>query len=465
MNKVNAALRKRLKIADYYNSLVCDPMGKLDELVAGSLSKSEAKITKIQDLKDHIGKDVYVRGWVHRHRASTNLAFVVIRDGTGVVQCAVNSNDVTRGTWKEANDVFLESVVYVYGIVAKDERAPDGYEIRTKELKVYFKGEAFPIGKDQSTEFLLDVRHLWVRSQYIVNILKFKASLMRVAREFLDERGFLEMQPPMLTSSAAEGGATVFNVEYFGKKAYLAQTAQLYSEAMIEGYPLVYAFAPSFRAEPSRTPRHLTEFWQLEPEMAFYDFEMYIGLAGELVEHLCHEMARKHKDILGKYKRDPEDLLAIKAPFKKMTYEAALKELKLKWGDGIGLDEEKRLMGERTQPIFLTNQPKEMRAFYMKINPDDPRTVLDADLLAPEGIGEIIGGSERVSDYDELVRRLKEQKLKEKDYKWYLELRKYGSVPHSGFGMGSERLVRWMLKLETIRDAIPFPRTMNRLEP
>ncbi len=439
-------------------------MGKLDELLKEELSEIAKKVTNISDLKKHEGKDVFVRGWVHRQRASTNLAFVVLRDGTGIVQCAVK-NDAPKETWQAATDVFLESVVYAYGTVAKDERAPDGYELRTKEMRVEFKGEAFPIGKDQSTEFLLDVRHLWVRSQHIVNVLKFKDYLMKAAKEFLDERGFLEIQPPMFTSSAAEGGSTVFEVKYFGRKAYLSQTAQLYSEAMISGYPLVYAFAPSFRAEPSRTPRHLTEFWQLEPEMAFYDQKMNMQLQGELIEHLAHEMAKKHSDLLEKFKRDPKDLLAIKAPFEKMSYEKALKELKLKWGDGIGLDEEKTLMKERTQPIFLAGQPKEMRAFYMKIDPDDPRVVLDADLLAPEGIGEIVGGSERVYDYKELVQRLKEQKLKGEDYKWYLDLRKYGSVPHSGFGMGSERICRWMLKLETIRDAIPFPRTMNRLEP
>ncbi len=439
-------------------------MGKLDDLLKEDLAAVAKRITNISELKKHEGRDVFVRGWVYRQRSSTNLAFVIIRDGTGIVQCAVKS-DAPKETWKAATDVFIESVVYAYGMVAKDERAPDGYELRVKEMVVTFKGEAFPIGKDQSTEFLLDVRHLWVRSQTIVNVLKFKAYLMKAAREFLDERGFLEVQPPMFTSSAAEGGSTVFEVKYFGRKAYLSQTAQLYSEAMISGYPLVYAFAPSFRAEPSRTPRHLTEFWQLEPEMAFYDQKMNMQLQGELVEHLSHEMARKHADLLEKFKRDPKDLLAIKGPFEKMSYVKALKELNLKWGDGIGLDEEKVLMKERAQPIFLCGQPKEMRAFYMKLDPEDPRVVLDADLLAPEGIGEIVGGSERVSDYKELVQRLKEQKLKESDYKWYLDLRKYGSVPHSGFGMGSERLCRWMLKLETIRDAIPFPRTMNRLEP
>jgi asparaginyl-tRNA synthetase len=440
-------------------------MGKLDDLLGEDLSAIAKKITNIAELKEHEGEDVFVRGWVHRQRASTNLTFVIIRDGTGTAQCAIKNDTVPENQWKEANGVYLESVVYVYGKVVKDERAPEGYEIKTAEIKVTFKGEAFPIGKDQSTEFLLDVRHLWVRSQTIVNALKFKAHLMKAAREFLDERGFLEVQPPMFTSSAAEGGSTVFEVKYFGRKAYLSQTAQLYSEAMISGYPLVYAFAPSFRAEPSRTPRHLTEFWQLEPEMAFYDQKMNMQLQGDLVEHLCHEMGSKHADLLEKFKRDPKDLLAIKGPFEKMSYVKALEELNLKWGDGIGLDEEKILMKERTQPIFLYGQPKEMRAFYMKIDPEDPRVVLDADLLAPEGVGEIVGGSERVSDYKELVQRLKEQKLKEEDYKWYLDLRKYGSVPHSGFGMGSERLCRWMLKLETIRDAIPFPRTMNRLEP
>lgn len=445
-------------------------MGKIEEILKKGLEKTGKEVTLISDLGKNVGKDVLVRGWVYRQRGSANLTFVLVRDGTGIVQCAIKNGEVPDDQWKAAAEVYLESVVYVYGTVVKDERAPDGYEIKVKEIKVEFKGEPFPIAKDQSTEFLLDVRHLWVRSQPVINALRFKAYLMKAARDFLDDQGFLEIQPPTFTSSAAEGGSTVFEVKYFGKKAYLSQTAQLYSEAMIAGYPLVYAFAPSFRAEPSRTPRHLTEFWQLEPEMAFYDQSMNMKLQEELVEHLCHEMAKKHADILEKFKRDPKELLAIKTPFEKMTYEQAIKELqkkglKIAWGDGIGLDEEKILVKERTQPMFLTNQPKEMRAFYMKIDPDDPRTVLDGDLLAPEGIGEIIGGSERVSDYKELIRRLKDSGLKEEDYKWYVELRKYGSVPHSGFGMGSERLVRWMLKLETIRDAIPFPRTMNRLEP
>lgn len=442
----------------------------LDEILKKSLSEISEYVTDISKLSDKVGENVFVRGWVYRQRRTGNLSFVVVRDGTGIVQCALNKTEVSDKEWNESIDVYIESVVELVGTVVEDARAPGGVEVHVKEFHLAFKGESFPISKDQSTEFLLDVRHLWVRSQTIKDVLMFKAMLIETCRDFLNKKGFIEIQTPLLTSSAAEGGATVFSVDYFGRKAYLAQTGQLYSEALISAYPLVYNYAPSFRAEPSRTPRHLTEFWQMEPEMAFYDQEMNMKLQEELVVHFAHELAKRAPDILKKFNRDPEDLLKIRAPFERLTYGKAIEELAgkgldIKWGDGIGLDEEKILVSDRTQPIFLTNQPKEMRAFYMKINPDDPRTVMDADVLAPEGIGEIIGGSERVSDYDELMQRLREQKLKPEDYKWYTDLRKYGSVPHSGFGMGSERVVRWLLKLESIRDAIPFPRTINRLEP
>ena len=356
------------------------------------------------------------------------------------------------------------------GTVKEDPRAPGGVEVTVKEITADSKSEPFPISKDQSTEFLLDIRHLSIRSQRVTDALKFKHYLVKECKNFLDSKGFIEVQAPMLSTSACEGGASLFEVNYFGRKAYLAQSAQLYSEALMQAYPLVYAFGPSFRAEPSRTPRHLTEFWQLEPEMAFYNQSMNMKLQEELVVDFCQQLAKKHVDLLKRFDRDPQDLLSITAPFERMTYEKAIKILKeqnfdLKWGDGIGLDEEKALMAERKQPVFLTNQPKELRSFYMKIDPDDPRTVLDADLLAPEGIGEVIGGSERVSDYNELINRMREQNLDVKDYEWYIDLRKYGSVPHSGFGMGTERIVRWLLKLDTIRDAIPFPRTMNRIYP
>ncbi|MGC8680084.1 MAG: asparagine--tRNA ligase [Candidatus Micrarchaeia archaeon] len=443
---------------------------ELEKLKADGLEEFSKKVAKIADISNHNNNKIILRGWVYRQRRTGNKSFIVLRDGTGIVQCVVDKEKVGEEEWKNANDVFVDSVVSITGTVKEDSRAPSGYEVQVSGLILDFKGEPFPIAKDQSTEFLLDVRHLWVRSQHIIEALKMKAALLKECRSFLDERGFLEIQTPMLTSAAAESGSTVFEVKYFDKKAYLAQTGQLYSEALIEGYPLVYVFAPSFRAEPSRTPRHLTEFWQLEPEMAFYDQNMNMKLQEELIEYALHNLAKKYPDILKKFNRDPKDLLEIKAPFERVSYTKAIEILKakgvnIKWGDDIGLDEEKVLVADYKQPIFLTNFPKELKAFYMKIDDEDPRTVKAADMLAPEGIGEIIGGSERIYDYNELIGRIKEQGLTKENYEWYLDLRRYGSVPHSGFGMGSERVLRWILKLETVRDAIPFPRTINRLAP
>ncbi len=444
---------------------------KLNEILDKTLSEQSALFTNVKDLPSHENKQVAIRGWVYRSRGSNNLYFVVVKDGTGVIQCTLDKEQLGDATWKEIEPIYPESsVVALTGTVKKDERAPGGFEVKVNEFKMLFRGEPFPIGKDQSIEFLLDQRHLWVRSQRIADALKFKNSLMKACREFLDSKGFIEIQPPLFTNSACEGGSEVFEVKYFDTKAYLSQSGQLYSEAVIAGNPRVYVFAPSFRADPSRTPRHLTEFWQLEPEMAWFDFDMNLELQEQMVEYFCHYLAKHEADILKRFGRDPKELLAIKAPFKRMTYNEAVeilqkKGVKIKWGDGIGLDEEKILVAENKQPVFLINLPKEIRAFYMKINPKDPKTVLDGDLLAPEGIGEIIGGSERVADYDELIRRLKEQNLDPKDYTWFLELRKYGSVPHAGFGMGAERVCRWLLKLDSVRDAIPFPRNINRLAP
>ncbi|MCL5433404.1 MAG: asparagine--tRNA ligase [Candidatus Marsarchaeota archaeon] len=443
---------------------------ELEKLKMDGLEEFSKKVTKIADVSNHNNNKIILRGWVYRQRRTGNKSFIVLRDGTGIIQCVVDKEKVGENEWKNSNDVFVDSVISLSGVVKEDSRAPSGYEVQVDGLILDFKGDPFPISKDQSTEFLLDVRHLWVRSQHIIEALKMKAALLKECRSFLDERGFIEVQTPMFTSSAAESGATVFEVKYFNRKAYLAQTGQLYSEALIGGYPLVYVFAPSFRSEPSRTPRHLTEFWQLEPEMAFYNQDMNMKLQEELIEYVVHNLAKKYPDTLKKFNRDPQDLLDIKAPFERLPYTKAVEKLQekgvnIKWGDDIGLDEEKILVKDYKQPVFLTNFPKDLKAFYMKINDEDPRTVKAADMLAPEGIGEIIGGSERVYDYNELVQRINEQGLKKEDYEWYLDLRKYGSVPHSGFGMGSERVLRWILKLETVRDAIPFPRTINRLAP
>ncbi len=442
----------------------------LAAIIASGLENEDKVLTKLDSVKDHVGEEIFIRGWVYRKRHLNNVNFVLVRDGFGIIQCTLQKDEVDNDSWEHSENLYIESVVKLIGTIIKDERAPEGVEIKVREFKTEFMGDPFPIGKDQSTEMLLDMRHLSIRKQSIINALKLKAELVRSCREFLDDRDFIEIQPPMLNVSACEGGSTLFEVKYFDKVAYLSQSGQLYSEAVVAAYPLVYVMAPSFRAEPSRTPRHLTEFWQLEPEMAFYNQNMNMKLQEEMIEYVCHEMAGKQKGILEKFKRDPKDLLAIKAPFERITYTKAVDMLKdkgveIKWGESIGLDEEKILTKELDQPIFMTSQPKAMRAFYMKENPEDPRTVLDADMLAPEGIGEIIGGSERISDYNELIARMKEQGLNRKDYEWYLDIHKYGQIPHSGFGMGTERVIRWIAKLETIRDAIPFPRTMNRLYP
>ncbi len=435
-----------------------------------TLLEQSREFTLVKGAGEKTGMEIALRGVVYRSRGSTQHYFIVLKDGTGVIQCVVSKDEVGEKVWNSLEPLYVESTVLALaGKVKKDERAPGGLELKVTQLEILNRGEPFPITKDQSVEFLLDQRHLWVRSQKISDVLKFKHELMKACREFLDSRGFIEIQPPLFTTSACEGGAEVFEVKYFKGKAYLSQSGQLYSEAVIAGNPLVYVFAPSFRSDPSRTPRHLTEFWQLEPEMAWYDFEMNLKLQEELVEFFCHKLAKEQSEILKRFNRDAKDLLAIKAPFKRMTYKQAIEKLQekgveVKWGGSIGLDEEKILVSENKQPLFLTNSPKEVRPFYMKVS-EDNKTVLDADLLAPEGIGEIIGGSQRVSDLKELATRLKEQKMPLKDYQWYIDLRKYGSVPHAGFGMGAERVCRWLLKLESIRDAIPFPRTMTRLTP
>ncbi|MFH0713805.1 MAG: amino acid--tRNA ligase-related protein, partial [Candidatus Micrarchaeota archaeon] len=342
---------------------------KLESILKKTLNEQSREFTLVKNAGKKEGKTIALRGWVYRSRGSNNLYFIIIRDGTGLIQATIDKSKVSEETWKEIEPLYPESsVVFLTGVVKKDERAPGGFELQVNELKVAFRGEPFPIGKDQSTELLLDKRHLWVRSQRISDILKFKHELMKACREFLDERGFIEIQPPLFTKSACEGGAEVFEVKYFNTKAYLSQSGQLYSEAVIAGTPLVYVFAPSFRADPSRTPRHLTEFWQLEPEMAWFDFDMNLKLQEEMVEYFCHKLAKTQPEILKKFNRDPQDLLAIKAPFQRMTYNEAVeilqkKKVKIKWGDGIGLDEEKILVQENKQPMFLINMPKEIRAF------------------------------------------------------------------------------------------------------
>lgn len=416
------------------------------------------------------GKEVTLRGWIHRHRVSGNMAFAVLRDSTGVLQCTIKKDKVDEKSWKNAEGVYIESSVIVSGKIKKDERAPGGYELQVTDFKTIHKGEPFPISKDLSEEFLLDVRHLWLRSQKMTNILKARNHMVAYFREFFSKEGFYEITPPILTRSECEGGSTLFELEYFGNKAYLSQSGQLYSEALITALEKVYVLAPSFRAEKSRTIKHLTEYWHLEPEMAYYDHEMNMELQEKMVEHVVQKMVKENSELLKNCGRDPEELKKVKAPFPRMDYEEAVEKVnelggKMKSGEDFGADEEALFTKGLEKPIFVHHFPKDIKAFYMRADPKRPETALCNDLYAPNGHGELIGGSERIWELDELLQRMKEQKLNEKDHKWYVDLRRYGSVPHAGFGLGIERFVKWVLNLNHIRDTIPWPRTITRCYP
>ncbi len=427
---------------------------KIGSILSGSQNNSKVKI----------------RGWVHRSRTSGGLAFLVIRDSTGVIQCAVKKDAVGEAAFAAASGAFIESTILVEGTVKEDKRAPGGFELAASNVQLVGTSEPFPIAKDQSVEFLMDTRHLWLRSQRLTSIMKARHKIIWYLREFFEKEGFWELAPPIITGAACEGGSTLFPLDYFGGKAYLTQSSQLYAEVFTTALEKVYVLAPSFRAEPSRTVRHLCEYWHLEPEMAFYNQKMNMEVQEKMLEYVCQKLASDNADLLQAIGREPEKLKAIRTPFKRMTYEDAVelaikKGANIKVGQDLGADEEALLTKEEDKPIFVTNFPKDIKAFYMREDPDNPGTVLNADCLAPEGHGEIIGGSERIWEYAELMQRINENNLNPKDYEWYVDLRRYGPFPHSGFGLGIERLVKWTLGLDHIRDAIPFPRTINRVYP
>lgn len=413
-------------------------------------------------------QEVNVRGWIYRTRSSGKIAFITLRDASGIIQATVAKNDVEEKDFENAKKALIESSVKISGIVAKDERAPGGYEIRAKKFELVGKADVFPITEYQSEEFLLDKRHLWIRSRELMNVMKIKASLLKYCREWFNENNFYEVTPPTITPNACEGGTTLFEFNYFDKKAYLSQSAQLYLEALIYSLERVWSLTPSFRAEKSKTRRHLAEYWHLEAEEAWINNEENMRIQEELISYICQSLAKNNRDELDFFKREPETLKNIEPPFERIKYEKAVKILKEKgfdfnYGMDFGTKEEEILCSDIEKPIFITNFPKTIKPFYMK--EADELTYSCADLLAPEGYGEIIGGSERETDYNKLVERMKQQNMDMKDYEWYLDLRKYGSVPHAGFGLGVERIIRWVCKLEHIRDATPFPRTINRVYP
>lgn len=426
-------------------------------------------ITVEEAMKQGSG-EVHLHGWVYRERKSNKMCFVVLRDSTNIIQCVIRRDDVNDAIWDAANSASMESSIELRGIIKKDERAPTGFEVLVNDFKLLHRAEAFPITKDQSTEFLLDVRHLWLRSRKLTHAMRIKSVLLQAGREYFLQQKWFETTPPIITSSSCEGGSTLFELEYFGQKAYLSQSAQLYLESLIFSLERVWALTPSFRAEKSRTNRHLAEYWHLEGEAAWMDFEALTKFLEGLISHMAQQVAQHCADDLKAWDRNVEDLKKITPPFPRITYTQALEILKkdgmeVEWGKDLRTLEEEQLMKHYDKPLIVTHYPKEVKAFYMKNDPNQKDVVLCCDVLAPEGFGEIVGASERETNYDVLVDKITKQGEDIKHYEWYLDLRKYGSVPHSGFGLGIERVLRWFCKMENIRDTIPYPRTMSRAYP
>ncbi len=419
---------------------------------------------------ESVGKEVTIKGWIHRKRSSGGKAFIVVRDRTNTIQCVADKSSIKEKEWDAIDRAYLESSVIIKGMVKKDERAPNGVELEAKEVIIVHSGEQFPITEYQSPEFLLDVRHLWLRSQRMIHAMRARSYVFKYAREFLDKQGFFEITPPLLTISAGETGANLFEVQYFDQKMYLTESSQLYAEAMIYSLEKVYSFAPSWRAEKSRTTKHLAEYWHLEPEMSYFDNDMNMKLQEKLVSHIANSLAKHNADILAYFGVSAGSLMEIKPPFKRISYTEAIDLLQqkgssIKWGEDFGVEHEKLLTEQEDKPIFVYNWPKEIKAFYMYTDPKNDKMVVCSDMLAPHGHGEIIGGSQREWRYDQLAENMKAKGLNMDNYKWYLDTRRYGSVPHSGFGLGVERVIKWMLNLDHIRDAIPFPRMINRMAP
>jgi asparaginyl-tRNA synthetase len=417
-----------------------------------------------------VGRPIRLRGWVHRLRSSGGILFLSLRDRTGTVQVTARRDAVGAERFAEAERVQIEGVVAVTGTIAEDPRAPGGREVRADAIEVLHPGEPFPIFKDQTEEFLLDKRHLAIRSTEYVNTFRVKATLLEALRSFLAREDVLEVTPPIITGNAAEGGAEAFTFDYFGKPGYLSQTSQLYLEALLFPHERVYAVTPSFRAEKSRTPRHITEFTHLEVELAWTDLESLLDFIERLVTHAIHVVAERRPEELRALGRDPADLAEIRPPFPRRSYEDAIQRLvrqgfPVRWGSDLGTAEERALTLEERRPLFVTHFPVEIKAFYMLRSPGDPRTVEGADLLAPEGYGEMVGASCRETDVERLTERIRAVGASVQDYEWYLDLRRHGSVPHAGFGLGIERLVRWVTRREHIRDTTPFPRTPARHTP
>jgi len=428
-------------------------------------------MAEIRQLADHVGQIVTLQGWVESTRGHGKVAFLVLRDGTGVAQCVLVKSQLPEASWELYGALTPECTVQMSGEVRQDARAPGGYEIGVTALELLAPSASYPIQpKEHGVDFLLDHRHLWLRSSQQRAGLRVRAEVEQAVHDFLYREGFVRIDAPILTGAAGEHAGTLFETDYFGDRAFLAQTGQLYIEAACPAFRRVYCFGPTFRAEKSKTRRHLTEFWMVEPEVAFADSDDNMRLQEQFVSYVVERALERCSEELEILERDTSKLELVKPPFPRMSYTEAVQELsargsEVEWGRDLGATDELMLMEEREIPLFVHDYPKQAKAFYMKENPADPRTVRCDDLLAPEGYGEIIGGSQREDDLDRLRARISEEGLPEEAYAWYLDLRRYGTFPHSGFGLGIERTVGWITGRHHIRELIPFPRLMNRLYP
>jgi len=428
--------------------------------------------TTIIQVKDYLNQEVTIGGWLANKRSSGKIAFLQLRDGTGFIQGVVVKAEVDEEVFETAKGLTQESSVYVTGTIVEDTRSPFGFEMQVKNIELIHEAIDYPITpKEHGTEFLMDHRHLWLRSKKQHAVMKIRNEIIRATYQFFNDNGFIKIDPPILTATSAEGTTDLFHTEYFDQEAYLSQSGQLYLEAAAMAFGKVFSFGPTFRAEKSKTRRHLIEFWMMEPEMAFVDHDESLEVQENYMSYLAESVLKNCALELNTLERDLDKLKNIKAPFPRITYDQAIEILKekgfddIEWGDDFGAPHETAIAEDFDKPVFITHYPAELKAFYMKPDPERPEVVLCADLIAPEGYGEIIGGSQRIDDFELMEERYQSHNLTGDSYQWYLELRKYGSVPHSGFGVGLERTVAWLSGVKHVRETIPFPRLLNRLYP
>jgi asparaginyl-tRNA synthetase len=426
----------------------------------------------IEDIGKHEGEEVTIKGWLSNRRSSGKIHFLTVRDGSGFIQAVMSKAAVGDEVFKAADHLSQETSIIVAGTARADKRAPSGYEIDVKSLEVVGESHDYPITpKEHGVDFLLDRRHLWIRSERQQAILRIRHEIISAVRDFFNNRGFILADTPIFTPAACEGTTTLFPAQYFeDQTAYLTQSGQLYNEANAMALGRVYCFGPTFRAEKSKTRRHLTEFWMVEPEVAYADLNDVMALAEDLVVSLVSRVLEKRRRELTIIERDVSKLEAVQKPFPRISYDDAVKTLQgkglaIQWGGDFGGPDETTLSEEYDRPLLVHRYPAAIKAFYMKPDPDRADLALGVDMLAPEGYGEIIGGGERLADLDLLLQRIKEHNLPQEAFEWYLDLRRYGTVPHGGFGMGIERVVAWICKLEHVRETIPYPRMLYRLYP